>query len=460
MNVGLISLGCSKNLVDTQVMAGELTHGGFALAPSPENADVILINTCAFIEDAREEAASEIVWACDRKKKGLCRAVVVTGCMAQRYQDRLLKAFPGVDAILGVDDLDALPDVLTRVFAGKGPVNAVSTRKPCRTFMPRQSDLVLTGGAFAYLKIGEGCSHCCAYCAIPLIRGAYRSRPQADILREAKDLIQSGIRELCVIAQDITAYGSDFTDGTSLLTLLAALDQIEGAFWIRLLYTHPAGISDELLAWMAQSPHACAYLDIPLQHSHPDILRAMRRADTIPHLENLVPRIRTAVPGITLRTTFLVGFPGEDDDHFLHLRNSMTLAKFDHVGVFAYSPEEDTAAFAMDDVPDDVVAESRRDTLLQLQSTFVGARLAKMKGRETTLLLEAPHTDEGDRETGLWTARSPGQAPEDIDGATLVAHVPATAKPGDFIRGRITGHSGYDLLADYVGQEEGLEARG
>ncbi|MCL1857094.1 MAG: MiaB/RimO family radical SAM methylthiotransferase, partial [Kiritimatiellaeota bacterium] len=379
---------------------------------------------------------------------GRCRAVVVAGCMSQRYRDRLFHAFPNIDAILGVDDLDALPAILAQVASGKRHVNAVSTTKPCRTFAPRQSDLVLTGGAFAYLKIGEGCRHACAYCAIPLIRGRYRSRPQADLVREARCLVESGIREICVIAQDTTAYGSDLKDGASLVSLLAALDTIEGDFWIRLLYAYPSGITDDLLDWMAQSPHACRYLDIPLQHSHPDILRAMRRADTVSHVETLVPRLRAKVPDITLRTTFLVGFPGENDDHFLHLRNYMAHAKFDHVGVFAYSPEEGTAAFAMEDAADDVIAESRRDTLLQLQATYVAARLAKMKGRETTLLLEAPHADDNDCETGLWVARSAAQAPEDIDGVTLVANLPPDTAPGGFLRATITGHSSYDLLAE------------
>jgi ribosomal protein S12 methylthiotransferase len=451
VTVGFVSLGCAKNLVDLQVMAGELVHAGIVLAGSPDDADIILVNTCAFIEDAREEAASEILWACERKQAGQCKAVIVTGCLPQRYRGRMLRAFPGVDAILGVDDLDRVATVVQELAAGVRGVDAVSNGAPHRVFTPRRADLVLTGGPFAYLKIGEGCNHACAFCAIPGIRGRYRSRPMPDLVDEARSLLKAGFREINLISQDITSYGKDLDDGTDLVALLRALDALDGEYWLRLLYGYPVGVSDELLAWMAASRHACRYLDIPVQHSHPDILKAMRRAETVPHVATLVGRLRAAVPGITLRTTFLVGFPGETEDHFRHLLDYAAAARFDHVGVFAYSPEEGTAAFAMAEEPDDVTAERRRDTLMRQQAALVNERLTRLHGKEDVVLLEQRHMDEDGNETPWWAARSASQAPEELDGITLVADVPAEAVPGQFARVRYTGHTDYDAEATYLG---------
>lgn len=451
VSVGFVSLGCAKNLVDLQVMAGELVHAGIRLAGSPEEADIILVNTCAFIEDAREEAASEILWACERKQAGQCKAVIVSGCLPQRYRGRMLRAFPGVDAVLGVDDLDRVAQVVRDLAAGMHGVEAVSTGTPHRVFAPRRADLVLTGGPFAYLKIGEGCNHVCAFCAIPGIRGRYRSRRVEDLVVEAQALLAAGFREINLISQDITSYGKDFDDGTAVVTLLRALDALDGEFWLRLLYGYPVGITDELLAWLASSRHACRYLDIPVQHSHPDILKAMRRAETVPQVASLAARLRAAVPGITLRTTFLVGFPGETEDHFRHLLDYAAAARFDHVGVFAYSPEEGTAAYTMGEEPDDVVADHRRDALMRQQAGIVQERLARLRGLEDVVLLEQRHLDDEGRETAWWAARSAAQAPEELDGFTLVSNVPAEAVSGQFARIRYTGHSDYDAQAEWLG---------
>lgn len=454
-SVGLVSLGCAKNLVDLQIMAGELLHDGIVLAPSPEEADIILVNTCAFIEDAREEAASEILWACERKTAGLCRAVLVTGCLPQRYRSRMLRAFPGVDAVLGVDDLDRVAAVVRELAAGRHGIEAVSDAPPQRLFAPRRADLVLTGGPFAYLKVAEGCNHACAFCAIPGIRGRQRSRPLDELVREAETLLASGIRELNLIAQDVTSYGRETRDGPELVDLLRALDRLGGDFWIRLLYGYPVGVTEPLLEWMAGSPHACRYLDLPLQHSHPDLLRAMRRADTVGLVEGLAGRLRAAVPGVTLRTTFLVGFPGETEDHFRHLLQYAARERFDHVGVFAYSPEEGTAAAALEGEPDDIVAERRRDLLMRQQAEAVRERLTRLQGAEETVLLEHPHLDEEDQATPWWAARSQAQAPEELDGVTLVGQVPADAVPGAFVRVRNTGCADYDLQALYLGPAQG-----
>ena len=478
-SVGFVSLGCAKNLVDLQVMAGRIVRAGLRLAPSAEKADVILVNTCAFIESAREEAAENIVWACERKKKGKCRAVVVAGCLPQRYADRMAEAFPDVDAILGVDDIARAGEVVlaavasadngggdeVRKFASsqvrkfgspksevRSPksgdfLDAVSRAKPHRVFDPDEPGLVLSGGPFAYLKIAEGCFHACAFCAIPGIRGKFRSRPVESIVAEARALIVDGYHELDLVAQDVTAYGRDLPMASrpTLVDLLHELDKIPGDFRIRLLYGYPATVTDELLRWMAESPHACRYLDIPVQHSHPDVLRTMRRAETIDAVAGLAERARRLVPGITLRTTLLVGFPGETEEHFHHLLDYVRASEFDHLGVFAFSPEEGTPAYDMGDEPDAETAERRRDELMRVQQDISRRRLAALVGRDDVVLLEAPSPENGQ---GVWTGRSSAQAPDDIDGVTYVFGVPDSAQPGDLLPVRYTGSDEYDLIAE------------
>ena len=472
-SIGFVSLGCAKNLVDLQVMAGRLVRSGFRLAPSAEKADVILVNTCAFIESAREEAADQILWACERKARGKCRAVVVSGCLPQRYADGMRKAFPDVDAILGVDDLDRIGNIVATLCPAPGAqapgkprrapkplapspqspafLDAVTRTAPRRVFDPEEPGLVLSGGPFAYLKIGEGCLHACAFCAIPGIRGRYRSRALDAIVAEARALVADGIRELDLVAQDVTAYGKDTPvgKGPRLLDLLRALEAIPGDFRIRLLYGYPASVTDDLLHWMATSPKACRYLDIPVQHSHPDVLRAMRRAETIDAVATLAERARAIVPDITLRTTLLVGFPGETDAHFRHLLDYVRDSQFDHLGVFAFSPEEGTPAYDMDDTPSTEVAERRREQIMKLQQKISRRRLAARIGQHDLVLLEAPSPENGD---DVWTGRASSQAPDDIDGVTYVFGVPDSANPGDLVPVEYTGSDEYDLVAEVISQ--------
>ena len=456
-SVGFVSLGCAKNLVDLQVMAGRLVRAGLRLAPSAEKADVILVNTCAFIESAREEAAENILWACDRKARGKCRAVVVSGCLPQRYAGDMRKAFPDIDAILGVDDLDRIGDIVAKA-AEKAPeeagfVDAVTRTPPKRVFDPDEPGLVLTGGPFAYLKIAEGCFHACAFCAIPGIRGKFRSRDPDAIVEEARALVGDGIRELDLVAQDVTGYGRDrpLAGRPTLTDLLRRLEAIPGDFRIRLLYGYPATVTEELLDWMATSPKACRYLDIPVQHSHPDILRAMRRAETIDAVATLAARARERVPGITLRTTVLVGFPGETREHFAHLRRYVESSEFDHLGVFAFSPEEGTAAYEMGGTPSSATAERRRNEILALQQGISRRLLQARVGQSGRVLLEAPSPENGE---GAWTGRAESQAPDDIDGITYVFGVPATAQAGDLVPAVCTGSDEYDLVAEAVATGE------
>lgn len=442
VSVGFINLGCAKNLVDSQIMAGYLKSGAIRLAPAPESADIILINTCAFIDLARDEATETILSACAYKANGDCRAVIVAGCMVQRYRERLAEAFPDVDGFLGVDELDQIVPLVEQVAAGNGQVLMAAPGAARRSFDPLYPTLLFTGGPFAYLKISDGCNHRCAYCAIPEIRGNFRSRSDTAIVEEARRMVEAGLREINVISQDTLNYGADQSELPSIESLLRQIDQLEGDFRVRLLYSYPSSVTPELLELLNTSKHICKYLDLPVQHSHPEILRAMNRAAAIDATQDLTARLRAAVPGIVLRTTCLVGFPGESEAHFEHLLQYVKRSEFDHLGVFVYSPEEDTAAFEMEDLPDLEVAEERCERLMAVQAQIVEKKLRSLIGQEDELLLLR-------QEGELWYGRLARQAP-DVDGETLVAGLPATARVGDSVRVTITGFDEYDLEAAFL----------
>jgi ribosomal protein S12 methylthiotransferase len=450
LSVGFISLGCAKNLVDSQVMAGVLLAENLHLAATPEEADLILVNTCAFIEDARSEAAEAILRACRHKAAGGCRAVIVAGCLPQRYRDRVAQTFPDVDAFVGVDELDRIGAIARQVAAGERRLEIGGAAAPVRLFSSPALGLRFSGGPFAYLKVAEGCNHTCAFCAIPGIRGRYRSRPRKDLLAEADALLASGVRELNLISQDTTSYGRDRRPvrGGALPALLRALDARDGQFWIRILYGYPSRVTDELLAVMAGARHLRPYLDLPIQHSHPEVLRAMRRADAVRAVAELPRRLRAAVPGMVLRTTCLVGFPGETEAHFEHLMAYVAEARFDHLGVFAFSPEEGTAAYGRADTPPPEVAAARRDRLMQLQRQVVEERRRALVGTRAEALLLQPVRGDGRKakDEVIWLARLARQAPE-VDGVTHVKGLPAEARSGMFVTVRLTGGRGYDLSA-------------
>ena len=442
VTVGFISLGCSKNLVDSQVMAGYLKAGHIALAPSPEAADVILVNTCSFIEAAREEAAEAILSACAHKAEGRCKAVIVTGCMVHRSRARLEKAFPDVDAFLGIDELERVADITAKVAEGKRCGVVAESGGAAKVYSPLFPTLLFTGGPFAYLKIADGCDHRCAYCAIPNIRGHFRSRVTEDVVTEAAAMVRAGVREINLISQDSLLYGADRSGRPRIAELMRRLDELEGDFRFRVLYGYPSGITDEVLEVLNTASHVCRYLDLPIQHSHPEILRAMNRGPAIGATAGMAARLRQAVPGLVLRTTCLVGFPGETEAHFEHLLAAVEESKFDHLGVFGFSPEEGTPAFERE-APDPEVVEARCQRLMALQKKIVRERARALKGSEDRALLlrrGAP---------GVWMARLPRQAP-DVDGETLVKGVPQSAKVGDFARVVITGGKGYDLEARAV----------
>lgn len=441
--VGIISLGCSKNLADSEVMSGQLLKHGYRLSPTPDTADVILVNTCAFIESARAEGAENILAACAHKAEGDCKAVIVTGCMPQRYRERMLDAFPEVDGFLGVDELMRLPEMLAELEAGQRPTMQIAEGLPTRTFEKPMPGLRLTGQTFAYIKIAEGCNHACAFCAIPQFRGHLRSRPTESIVAEAKELIATGTRELNLIAQDVTAYGKDLRNGTSLASLLRELDALEGDFWIRFLYGFHNHVTEELLQVVAKAKHIVPYFDLPIQHSAPNVLRGMRRADTIKAIDTFPERLRAAVPGVTLRTTCMVGFPGETEEDFQALLAYIEEKRFDHLGTFIFSPEEGTAAAEMEGLPEPKVAQRRYNALMTLQKRIAREVNRGRIGQESIALVV-----DFDGAEGVY-ARLPHQAPE-VDGLTHVAHVPDAVQPGDFVRVRITGARGYDLTAKLI----------
>ncbi len=439
-SVGFISLGCAKNLVDSEHMATVLRDAHIGLAPAPEEADIILVNTCGFIGDAKQESIDAILKACEWKKSGACKAVIVTGCLSQRYREELQQSLPEVDAFLGLDQLEQIAGVIRRLERGEGGILRVS-RVARKVFLPRASRLVLTGGPFAYVKIAEGCNHRCAFCAIPGIRGRFRSRPMDGIVREVEILLERGVKEINLISQDTTRYGADLAGREDLPRLLRALGRLGGKFWIRLLYGHPAHVTDEMLETMGAIPQVCRYLDVPVQHAHPDILRAMRRGGGEKAVRDFPARARERLPGVVLRTTCLVGFPGETPEHFRQLLDYVREAEFDHLGVFVFSREENTEAYRLPGQVSAAAAALRRSRLLQAQTGIAVRKQKARLGRQDTVLVLGPR-----RGVRGVVCRNSGQAPE-VDGEVRLEAGKPAPPTGDWVRVQYTGFRGPDLLA-------------
>jgi len=439
MKIHLISLGCPKNTVDTEVMLGHLLQAGHAVETDPRQADIIVINTCGFIQPAKEEALDTIMAALDLKRNRPQLRVVATGCLTQRYRAELAREIPELDAILGVNEL---PDIVAAVRGDRRPAHDA----PLYLYDHRTPRHRITPRHYAYIKVSEGCSRRCSFCAIPAIRGPFRSRPPADILAEADTLLAEGVRELILIGQDTTAYGGDLAEPATISHLLRELDTRSGEFWIRLMYAYPTGISEELLAVMAGGSHICPYLDIPLQHAHPDILRRMGRSGSGERFLALLDDIRRMVPGCTLRTSLIVGFPGETEAHFRHLEEFVRAARFDHLGVFAYSDEEQTAAFALRPKVSTRRAEDRRRRLMEMQAAWLAGQARQRLGQEYPALVDG-YSREAD---WLIEARTPGQAPE-IDSVVYCTRGDLEGiRPGDFITLRLQEYVGYDYTAAVV----------
>jgi ribosomal protein S12 methylthiotransferase len=440
--VHLLTLGCPKNLADSELMLGALTSAGFEITLDPEDAQILLVNTCAFIEAAKKESIDAILEAAETKKRGFGKRLVVAGCLSQRYATELAATMPEVDVFVGTGNFLDLPELLRRTEAPESrpiPYAGAAHLLPTAA-VPR----VKTGDFFtSYLKISEGCNHKCAFCIIPKIRGLHESRPLSDLVAEARNLAAGGVRELNLIAQDLTAYGRDLDQPSSLAALLRELSTIDELRWIRLLYCYPNFVTDELLDAIAELPKVVKYIDMPLQHADDAMLRAMRRERSGAALVKLLDRVRDRIADVVLRTSFIVGFPGETDAAFDRLADFVRNEQFDRVGVFTYSREENTAAFDMPDQVSERVKRARRASLMATQSEISLAKNRGLVGREIEVLVEGAMPGRSTRLRG----RTSGQAPE-IDGSVFLV---GDAEAGEFVRARVDKALSYDLHATVAG---------
>lgn len=434
MKIGAISLGCDKNRVDTEKMLSRLVGGGHTLVGSEEEADVIIVNTCAFIDKAKEESIDEILSAIAAKNAGKGKKVIVTGCLAQRYADTLKEEFPEVDAILGIADYDAILKTIEDVEDGEKVLN-------CANLDAFYSDRVLTTPYhYAYLKIADGCSNHCTYCAIPSIRGKYRSEKLEDLIREAKKLSDDGVKELILVAQDVTRYGTDFDGKPHLIELLDRLSELDFA-WIRLLYLYPEMVDDALIEYVKNNDKIAKYMDIPLQHVDDDVLKRMNRRTNEKSIRELIAKLKNA--GIAVRTTFICGFPGETQGQFEKLEKFVKEVKFDYAGFFAYSREEGTPADKLDGHLDESVKEERANKLRAIQEKIIKSRNKELIGSKIKVIY-----DDIDYDRQKFVGRSQTQAP-DIDNVTLFES-DEEVKIGEFYDVEITGSDGIDLVGKVI----------
>jgi len=470
MKIGFVSLGCPKNLVDGEVMLGMARDAGHEITSDAHAAEVIVVNTCAFIDNAKEESIDAILEMARLKRDGGCKSLIVTGCLAERYRDALKREIPEIDVCLGTGEV---PEIVGAIAGTARPLQIfrsmtdVAMRDPAAGFNPpaeRPTDAALsvppvagptylydastprvltTPSHYAYLKVAEGCDYTCAFCIIPTLRGSYRSRDESSIVQEAAQLAARGVRELLLISQDTSFFGIDRQERGALARLLRRLNDVDGLAWIRLLYLYPTTITDDVLAAMAECEKVCKYVDLPLQHASADVLRRMRRPGNRPAYDKLLARIRDRVPNVTLRTTFIVGFPGETAEDFDELRAFVRDVEFDHIGVFTYSHEEGTRAFALeDDVPARTKA-ARRRALMQLQKQIVKRRQKTRIGSPVRVMIDGPSPES----SLVWQGRLEGQAP-DIDPVVYLEGCdPSELSRGQIIAATVTGAKDYDLVA-------------
>ena len=439
MKAGFVSLGCAKNLVDTEVMLGILKEHDIELTPDPSEAELLIVNTCCFIESAKEESITTILNMAEYKKNGKCRSLIVAGCLGQRYHQELLDELPEADAILGTGAWNRIMEAVEETLAGNRVVIAGESEIIYDDKMPR---IVTTPSYYAYIKIAEGCNNNCAFCAIPMVRGRYRSRSIEDICGEVARLAQRGVKEFNLIAQDTTNYGHDLYGEPSLAKLLKELVKIEGVHWIRSLYCYPRFFTDELIDTIAKEEKICKYVDLPLQHAHNSVLRSMHRPDTRESVEALLSKIRGRIPGVTIRSTFIVGFPGETDAQYHALRDFVEQQRFDKVGVFTYSREQGTPAYDMaNQVSEDVMQERYHD-LMSLQCKISEENNKALEGRVVEVLVEG----RDEEQPNIAYGRSYRAAPE-VDGQIFIEG-DTTSHPGDMVQVRILQGFTYDLVGE------------
>ena len=440
MKLLFVSLGCDKNLVDSEEMLGLLTGNGFEIVDDETEAEAIVVNTCCFINDAKEESVNTILEMAEYKKAGSCKVLIVTGCMAQRYKNEIIEEVPEVDAVLGTTSYDHIVEAVEEALAGNGhvvleDVDALPDVKEKR--------LVTTGGHYAYMKIAEGCDKHCTYCIIPKLRGNYRSVPMEKLLAEAKDLADQGVKELILVAQETTVYGKDLYGEKSLHKLLRELCKISGIQWIRLLYCYPEEIYDELIQTIKEEKKVCHYLDLPIQHASDAVLKRMGRRTSKAQLVEIIEKLRKEIPDISLRTTLITGFPGETQEQHEELKDFVDEMEFDRLGVFTYSPEEDTPAATMTEQIPEEVKEDRQAELMELQQEIAFDLAEDMVGREVLVMIEGKVADEN-----AYVGRTYKDAPN-VDGLIFI-NTDEELMSGDFARVRVTGALEYDLIGELI----------
>lgn len=440
MKILFISLGCDKNLVDTEVMLGMLASRGYEMTNDEQEADIIVINTCCFIHDAKEESIQNILEMAEYKKNGSAKALIVTGCMAERYRQEILDEIPEVDEVLGTTAYDRILDAVDAALAGQ---HEVMTADLDALPLPETKRLVTTGGHFAYLKIAEGCDKHCTYCIIPKIRGNFRSVPMERLLKEAQDLAEQGVKELILVAQETTLYGKDLYGEKSLPKLLRELCKISGIRWIRILYCYPEEITDELIQVMKEEPKICHYLDLPIQHANDTILKRMGRRTSKQELIDIVQKLRKEIPDICLRTTLITGFPGETQEQHEEVMEFIDTLEFDRLGAFTYSPEEDTPAATFEDQIDEEVKENRQADIMELQQEIAFDKAEDMIGREVPVMIEGKVADEN-----AYVGRTYRDAPN-VDGLIFI-NTDVELISGDFAKVKVTGALDYDLIGELM----------
>lgn len=439
MKLLFISLGCDKNLVDSEMMMGLLHDRGYEFTDNEEEADIIVINTCGFINDAKEESINTILEMAKYKENNL-KALIVAGCLVERYKNEILQELPEIDAIVGTTAFDKICDVVDDVLADKKHNELESINKMCRPDVKR---IITTGGYYSYLKIAEGCDKHCTYCSIPMIRGAYRSVPMDELVKEAEYLADNGVKELIIVAQEITVYGKDLYGEKKLPELLHRLCKIPGIQWIRLLYCYPEEITDELIETIRTEKKICHYIDMPIQHASDKILKAMGRRTNNAELRNIISKLRKEIPDICLRTTLITGFPGETEEDHQILLDFIDEMEFDRLGVFTYSPEEDTKAASLDNQVDEEVKLCRKDEIMELQQEISMDKSERLVGKEIEVIIEGKASDED-----VYVGRSYMDAPS-VDGYVFINREEELMS-GDFAKVRIVKAMEYDLIGDLI----------
>lgn len=437
IKVGMISLGCPKNQVDGELMLEKLNKAGFQIVGAIEDADIMIINTCGFIEDAKREAIETILEVAEYKTAGLISSVIVTGCLAERYQEEILKEIPEVDSVIGIG---ADGDIVK--ICQKAAVGISTSFFPDKKLLPLEGDRMLsTPPHWAYLKLSDGCDNKCSYCAIPGIRGSYIERSMESIIEEAKELASKGVKEVILVAQDTTKYGMQLYGEYRLAKLLKELVKIDGIEWFRLFYCYPDRVTDELIEVIAEEEKICSYIDIPLQHCNGDVLRAMNRNGSYDSLKELLTKMKSGIKGLSLRTTFMVGFPGESEEQFEELCRFIKDIEFDRLGCFAFSPEEDTPAFDFDNQIDDKIKQRRAEVLMDIQYSITEKANKAKIGNVYKAVIDS-------FDDGKYVGRSYLDSPEIDTGIIITSKNELSV--GDFIQVKITDYDGYDLIGEEI----------